>query len=243
MDDGLEEFVAAALTIREVGLGLRSEKEGMLPGRDLIEDDSQRPQVRCWLRATTPKEFGSRVRQATAQSTGALCRARLAPAPGEAEIHELALTLLRQEEVLWLDISMHDLLLVQGGESEGCIVSDPAEEALDWRALLGQEIPQGVPLKILHHQEDTLAPLVFELVQSMDVHEMIGPEARAELGFLFEPLECGRIAEELFMEEFERKRRSSRQPVALLEQLGVEDPSLAADTQLFQKPKGSEVLG
>jgi len=172
-----------------------------------------------------------------------VCRARLPPSTCEAEIHELALTLLRQEEVLWLDIAMHDLLLVQGGESECGIVSDPAEEALDRRALIGQEIPQGVPFEILHDQEDTLAPLVFELVHSVDVHEMIGPEARAEPGFLFEPLECGWIAEEFFMEELERKRRSSRQPIALLEQFGMEDPALAADTQLGQKPKGSEVLG
>ena len=117
---------------------------------------------------------------------------------GEAEVHDLHVAPLRQEDVRGLDVAMHDALRVRGVKGVGDLDTE-IDNLVNLEHAAGDAIVEGLALHPLHHDE-WLALVFTDVVHRADVGVVQrggGPRFDAK------PFHSLPISRQFFRDEFE----------------------------------------
>jgi len=106
------------------------------------------------------------------------------------EVHDLdllALGLLREEDVLGLEVPVDDAVLVRGAQARGGLGRD-ARDPPHWQALplLAEQVPEIVARQELHDDVDRA---VLGRVQVEDLHDVVVADGRGRAGLALEALD------------------------------------------------------
>ena len=123
---------------------------------------------------------------------------------GDAEVEhldEVAPAAVDEEDVLGLDVAVHDAALVRRAERRGCLAHDVEHAPLGERALALEQLRQAVPLEVLHDDEGAS---VLGRARVGDVDDVLVADRRRQPRLLHQALRHLGAIEVLFAQHLDR---------------------------------------
>ena len=154
---------------------------GLLAGKHLVGHDAERVDVAAGIRDAPRDEFGGEVGDRAEQ--GLPGGRVVVDGPGESEVADLDAAVVGQENVLRLEIAMHDSRFVRGGEAREHRLEDVHRLLTGEPAVVLEQVAQSDAGQVFHDQIGHIG--ILALVVDVDHVRVREPGGRA--GLLHEP--------------------------------------------------------
>ena len=183
---------------------------GMVRGREFVEQHAKGMEVGSPIGSAVRRSKllrrrvleGAYERTSLGKSNGFVLKSR------DTEIHHLDDVLLRDEHVLRLDVAVDRACGMDCGKPLGDLPSDVAAQLLGDALELEQQVSQGHPLDVLHHEEVLLGPLVERRVAVVGLHHVLVLHRLPQLRLPEEAFEEARLIQQVGMDHLQRDGRA-----------------------------------
>ena len=146
------------------------------------------------------------------------------------------------DQVLGLDVAVHDVLLVDRAQRIEGLVRDLEDQVLGQRSEVLDEVAQRLPLDELHDDEVPRLTLHVVLAQLVRAHHVRVADVLADLRFLLEAAEGALVLHQVLVEELHGDRAARRTDGAVGQRLGTMYGPHPAASQLRADPVAGDLF-